>query len=54
MIAVVFKLNPETNFNLSNTAFDVVDFDSKTPIIFTTSGTLRDISLSSTLIPYAS
>ena len=53
MIAFVINANPDTNFTLSNTGVEFV-FDSKTARTLTTSGTLRDISLSSTLNPYAS
>ena len=46
----VSKLNPEGNVNLSSVG-DKVFVDSKTPIILTASGILRDISRSSTRKP---
>ena len=46
----VFNPNPDTNLSLSKTGVAVV-FDSRTAITLTTSGTFRDISLSSTLTP---
>ena len=46
----VSKLNPEGNVNLSSVG-DKVFVDSKIPIILTASGTLRDISRSSTRKP---
>ena len=49
---MVFKFNPATNFNLSNTGV-LVSFDSRTAISSITSGTFNDISESSTLNPYA-
>ena len=51
-IAFVFKFSPATNFNLSNVGV-LVSFDSRTATTSTTSGTFNDISLSSTLNPYA-
>ena len=46
----VSKLSPEGNVNLSRVGAKAF-VDSKIPIIFTASGTLRDISLSSTRKP---
>ena len=50
IIASVFRFNPLINFSLSNVGVAVV-FDSYTATILTTSGTLSDISSSSTLKP---
>ena len=53
LIAFWLRFNPDTNFNLSKTgAF--VSLDSNIATTFTTSGTFKDISSSSTLRPYAS
>ena len=49
--AFVSKFNPETNVNLSNIGLAVF-LDSYTAITLLTSGTLSDISWSSTLVPY--
>ena len=49
-ITFVLRLRPLTKVNLSNTGVDVF-LDSYTATTLTTSGTLRDISSSSTLNP---
>ena len=46
----MLRFNPETKVNASNVGVLVV-FDSNTATILTTSGTLSEISLSSTLNP---
>ena len=50
VIAFVSNANPVANVNLSKTGVDV-SVDSYTARILTTSGTFKDISLSSTLNP---
>ena len=50
IIESVFNVDPETNVSLSKTGVSV-SLDSYIATIFTTSGTFKDISSSSTLIP---